>query len=483
MKMRKEIDFIGTVEIPAKALYGIHAFRAANNFPAGLSFNIEWYKAIGLVKEACYITYKSFKEEAIKRYKDQSRSFRFMEDKTIDLLIVAAKEIATGKHIDHFIIPAINGGAGTSINLNICEIIANRALQLSGESCGDYDKIHPVEHANIYQSTNDVIPTALKVAAMSQLEHLEQDINRLRQKIEGLEGQYRNTVRIGYTQMQQAVPSTYGRLFSNYSDALSRDWWRVSKCFERIKVVNLGGNAIGTGIAVPRFFIMEVVSNLKRLTGLPVTRGENLSDTTSNLDSFVEIHGILKAHAVNMEKMAADMRLLASDLSVKEVALPDCQVGSSAMPGKVNPVIPEYVISAAHKIYANDQLICSLSGQGCLDLNAYIPIIGDALLNSLELLKGMNTSLTGHLFDGLIVHSRLAERNLYTSPVITTALIPYIGYRKATEMALKMRETGKDVFEINKILQYLSEKRINDLLAAEQLVKLGFSLKEIGNNE
>ncbi len=193
--------------------------------------------------------------------------------------------------------------------------------------------------------------------------------------MEKLEKKYRNTLRIAYTQMQEAVPSTYGRLFSSYSDALSRDWWRVSKCLERIKVVNLGGSAIGTSIAVPKYFVAEVVSRLQQITGLPVTRGENLSDATSNLDPFVEVHGILKAHAVTLEKMANDLRLLASDIhGGHSLSIPKKQTGSSIMPGKVNPVIPEYVISCAHRVYSNDQLIAGLSAQGCLELNAYLPL-------------------------------------------------------------------------------------------------------------
>ena len=185
--------------------------------------------------------------------------------------------------------------------------------------------------------------------------------------------------------MQEAVPSSFGILFSTYNEALSRDWWRVSKCSERIKQVNLGGGAIGTGLSLPRFFIMEVVPELRKLTGLPLAHSENLSDATSNLDRWVEIHATLKAHAVNLEKMSSDFRLLSSDLAGdKIISIPDRQVGSSIMPGKINPVIPEFVISAAHKIYSNDVLISSLCGQGTLELNAYLPVIGCAVIESYQ---------------------------------------------------------------------------------------------------
>jgi len=229
---------------------------------------------------------------------------------------------------------------------------------------------------------------------LSVQEKFFESINLLRKEVETVESKTRNTIRRGYTQMQEAVPTSYDKLFSSFNNALSRDWWRVSKCFERIKEVNLGGGAVGTGLSIPRFFILQAVPALQKLTGLPVTRGENLPDTTSNLDSIVEVHAILNAHAVNLEKISSDIRLLASDLfKHRSIKLPEKQVGSSIMPGKINPVIPEFVISAAHKVYVNNQLITQLAGQGTLELNAYIPVIGHAMLESLKLLIAANKTL------------------------------------------------------------------------------------------
>jgi len=382
---RTEHDSLGPLQVPAFVLYGIHSMRAVGNFPDRTSFHLEWYKAMGVVKLACYKAYRSFSLAVAER--NTELPFKLLEKGIIEALEFAAVEVSEGSHFTSFIVPAVSGGAGTSINMNVNEIIANVALQKLGLELGSYEVIDPIETANIYQSTNDVVPTALKVAVMQLLGDLESGINTLRQRIEITEGKYRNELRIAYTQMQEAVPSSYGMLFSTYSEALSRDWWRVSKCFERIKIVNLGGSAVGTGIGVPKYFIMEVVPVLQNLTGLPVTRNENLADATNNLDSFVEVHAILKAHAVNLEKMVSDIRLLASDVAgVHGLQIQQRQVGSSIMPGKVNPVIPEFVISAAHKIYSNDMLITSLSAQGCLDLNAYLPVIGHALLESLKLL-------------------------------------------------------------------------------------------------
>ncbi|MFO7828110.1 MAG: lyase family protein, partial [Bacteroidales bacterium] len=311
---RTEKDFLGEKKIPKDALYGIHSLRAKENFPDNSPFSLEWYKAVGLTKLACYLTYDKFKNASTQKYSDIDLPINLFEKKIIDALIESAEEVSEGKYYDHFIVPAIQGGAGTSINMNVNEIIANVSLKKLGKNAGNYQTIDPIEHANIYQSTNDVIPTSLKVAAIKLLVDLEEKINELRTDIEALENKNRNKLRIGYTQMQEAVPSSFGMLFSSYNEALSRDWWRVSKCFERIKIVNLGGSAIGTGIAVPRFFIMEAVATLQKLTNLPITRSENMPDATSNLDSLVEVHAILKAHAVNLEKMASDIRLLSSDL-------------------------------------------------------------------------------------------------------------------------------------------------------------------------
>jgi len=333
---------------------------------------------------------------------------------------------------------------------------------------------------NIYQSTNDVIPTALTVAVMKMLQSLEEKINQLRQKIELFERNNREKLRLAYTQMQAAVPSSFGILFSTYNEALSRDWWRVSKCTERIKQVNLGGGAIGTGLSLPRFFIMEVVPELRKLTGLPLAHSENLSDATSNMDKWVEIHATLKAHAVNLEKMSSDFRLLSSDLvGDKIISIPDRQVGSSIMPGKINPVIPEFVISAAHKIYSNDVLISSLSGQGTLELNAYLPVIGCAVIESIDLLISCNVTLLNNLFSELIINEKEGYEAVIYSPSITTALSPHIGYHKAAELASLMKDKKITIFEANKILKLIDEAKLKSILEPGNLLKLGFSLEDL----
>ncbi|MHC1775152.1 MAG: lyase family protein [Lentimicrobium sp.] len=479
MEQRTESDFLGSKQVPADALYGIHALRARENFPDLTPFHTEWYQAMGLVKQACYLTAADYFRALKKKYGAGMPPVKMISEEVLRSLTQAATEVADGSYAEHFIVPAVSGGAGTSINMNVNEIIANASLLQLGHKPGNYQVIDPTEEANIFQSTNDVVPTALKVAVMFLLNDLESAINDLRAGFEVLEGRYRDSLRVAYTQMQEAVPSSYGKLFSNYSDALSRDWWRVSKCFERIKVVNLGGSAIGTSVAVPRFFVMEVVQQLQQLTKLPVTRGENLTDTTSNLDAFVEVHAILKAHAVNLEKIVNDLRLLASDIGGSGIKLPQQQVGSSIMPGKVNPVIPEFIISSSHQVYANDNLISGLCAQGCLDLNAYLPLIGHAIIQSLKLLTGSCKTLLDNMVKGLEVNTEVSHERLLHSPAITTALSPYIGYHKASEVAKLMKSSGRSILEINTELNFIPDEKLTELIKPANLLKSGYSVNDL----
>jgi aspartate ammonia-lyase len=476
---RIEKDSLGEKKIPSDALYGIHSERARENFPGNTLFPVEWYKSVGVTKLACYNTYRKFRVASEDKL-GKDLPFKIIHDDILNALIAASKEVSDGLHFEHFIIPGIQGGAGTSINMNINEIITNSALLKCHNKCGEYNYIDPLEHANIYQSTNDVIPTALTVAVMRLLQSLEEKINLLRQKVEEFEKKSRENLRLGYTQMQAAVPSSFGLLFSTYNEALSRDWWRVSKCLERLKQINLGGGAIGTGLSIPRFFIMEVVPELRDLTGLPLAHSENLSDATSNMDKWVEIHATLKAHAVNLEKMSSDLRLLSSDIAgTKIISIPDRQVGSSIMPGKINPVISEFVISASHKLYANDVLISSLCGQGALELNAYLPTIGCAVIESINLLISSNVTLLNNLFTGLLINKTEGYEIVINNPAVTTALSPHIGYHKAAELASMMKKKKISIFEANKLLKLIDETKLMSILEPGNLLKLGFSLDDL----
>ncbi len=479
--MRTEKDYIGELSLRANTLYGIHSMRACHNFPNKSSFKKEWYMAMGTVKLACYTTIESYLINLNQKYPqdDRLKKIHSPTKKHLEALKEAAIEVSKGEHFDNFIVPSQQGGAGTSINMNINEIIANRALQIIGHRPGEYSIIDPIEDANLFQSTNDTVPTALHIAIMRSANTLEQTINEMRSETEGLEKEFRHILRPGYTQMQEAVPSSFGRLFSTYSDAFSRDWWRVSKCFERIKLVNLGGSATGSSIAVPRYFVMEVTRTLQKTSGLPVTRSENLYDTTSNHDAIVEIHAILKALAVNLEKMASDIRLLSSDIAQNQITIPARQTGSSIMPGKVNPVIAEYLISIAHKVYSNDVLITSLCAQGCLELNAYLPSIGDAVLESFELLISACQTAKENMLKNLSVNNQKTFHLLLKSPSITTALLPYIGYRNAEVLAKYMKENDCDIFEANKKFCFLDEIKLHEAIQSDRLLKGGFNFDDL----
>ena len=475
--IRKEQDFLGEMEIPSDALYGIHSLRARENFPDSTAFHKEWYEAIGIVKKACYMTSRDYFAAASLKF--PGKNIKTLPAKLIDALILSASELAGGMYFHHWIVPAVSGGAGTSINMNANEIIANATLLKLGMNPGDYHVVDPLEHANIFQSTNDVIPTSLKVCIIKLLILLEASINETRSAVEKIETANRKSLKIAYTQMQEAVPSSFGNLFSTYSEALSRDWWRVSKCSERLKLVNLGGGAIGTGLSVPLYFIMEAVSNLQKLTGLPIGRSENMADATSNLDSYVEVHAILKSHAVNLEKMVSDIRLMASDLNKPSpmVSIPTRQTGSTIMPGKINPVIPEFVISSSHLVYSNDQLVSGLCGQGCLELNAYLPLIGHSMISSIKLLISANRSLKQNMLDGLLVNTAVSHEQLMKSPSITTALLPLIGYNKAAELARLMKSENLSVSGANNKLGLVEPEKLEALLKPENLLKMGYTIQ------
>jgi aspartate ammonia-lyase len=484
--MRIEKDFIGEKEIATDAYYGIHSLRASENFGSATFFPEVWYRATGFVKAAVYQTLEKFYEAAENEFGIRDISFpgdqfnfRIPEKSVLGLLNKAALEVADGFYFENFIVPGISGGAGTSINMNVNEIVTNAALNFAGLDSGSYEEIDPLEDANVFQSTNDVIPTSLKCAILFKVDELEPLINRMRTLVESFETEFSDVMRMGYTEYQAAVPTTLGRLFSTYSSAFSRDWWRISKCRERIKVVNLGGSAIGTGLTVPRYLVFEGVRTLNRLTGLSLARAENLSDATVNMDSIVEVSAVVKSYAVNLEKMADDLRLLSADVvgDCAVLTLAPVQAGSSIMPGKVNPVISEFIISCCAKIYANDSLISSLAARGSLELNPYLPAIGCAILENLELLISMTSSLYEKLLGGLKLKPDYSYKKMLMLPSVSTVLVPYIGYNKASETAHYMKNNKCSIKEAVKALGFYDDEDLNEVLKPGRLISLGFSIK------
>ena len=457
-KTRIEHDFLGSLEVPAGAYWGIHTQRAINNFHiSGIKVNAGLIRSLAQTKKACCLA--------------NLETGHLASDKT-KAIITACDEISAGELADQFPTDALQGGAGTSTNMNINEVIANRAIEILGGSKGDYTIIHPLEDINLHQSTNDVYPTAVKVAAIFLLRELSKAIANLQGAFQEKEKEFAAIVKIGRTELQEAVPITLGAEFSAFAEAFSRDRWRTFKCEERLRVVNLGGTAVGTGIAAPRDYIFLVIEKLRDVTGLGLSRGENVMGETANVDSFVEVSAILKAHAVNLIKIANDLRLMNL---LGEIRLPQLQAGSSIMPGKVNPVLAEAAIQVGMKVIANDAVVTDAASRGTLQINEFLPLLAHALLESLDLLININGLLTGHV-RGIEANKDKCEEFFNASPMIITALLPLIGYEKATEFIKEYSSSGK-----NNMRQFLEEKLgkelIDKTLSPYQLTTLGYKDK------
>ncbi len=462
MDTRTETDLLGQKQIPADALWGIHTARAVENFPlTGSTVHPELIKAFGEVKMACAQT-----NNELGFWKDSEKAAAIEQ---------ACFEMSEGQLNQHILVDALQGGAGTSTNMNVNEVIANRALQLLGKGAGNYAVVSPLDDINLHQSTNDTYPTALKVAAIKQLRLLEQTVLDLQEAFQQKEKEFAHIVKIGRTQLQDAVLTTLGREMSAYAEAFNRDRWRIYKCEERLRVVNLGGTAIGTGLGAPKQFIFRVVDKLRENTNMGLARSENLVDGTQNVDVFVEVSGILKACASNLLKISNDLRLLASgpDAGFAEIVLPEMQAGSSIMPGKVNPVIPEMVAQAAIKVMGNDQVIAQACSSGNLELNQFLPLIAHSLLESLSLLTNTCKIFREKCIGGICANEKVCKKNVENSTATITALIPQIGYSKASEIIQLAKENDLSIKEASLKSGYIAEEDFNNLITPESVCKLG----------
>lgn len=463
MKTRTETDFLGEKQIPVGALWGIHTARAVENFPiSGRMIHPELIKAFGEVKLACAqtnIQLGFWKENPEKQSAIEKASF----------------EMSQGLLDEHILVDALQGGAGTSTNMNVNEVIANRALQILGNPPGSYEIISPLDDINLHQSTNDTYPTALKIAAIRLLRQLEQSVLLLQEAFQHKEKEFAHVVKIGRTQLQDAVLTTLGREMSAYAEALNRDRWRIYKCEERLRVVNLGGTAIGTGLGAPKKFIFRVVDRLRENTNIGLARVENLIDGTQNTDVFVEVSGILKAHATNLLKISNDLRLLSSgpDAGFGEINLPAKQAGSSIMPGKVNPVIPEAVAQIAIRVMGNDQVITHACSSGNLELNQFMPLIADALLENLTLLNNACFIFREHCVSEIIANEEVCKKNVESSTATITALVTKIGYEKANEIVRVAQSGYISVKEAALKSGIISEQEFTELISPESVCKLG----------
>ncbi|WP_167605204.1 aspartate ammonia-lyase [Maribellus sediminis] len=462
VKTREEKDLLGTKQIPADMLWGIHTARAVENFPiSNQKINHELIKAYGEVKLACAQT-----NSQLAYWKDPEKTSAIGQ---------ACSELAQGLLKEYIVVDALQGGAGTSTNMNVNEVIANRALQILGEEPGNYDLISPLDDINLHQSTNDTYPTAFKVAAIRLLRELEQQVLALQEAFQQKEKEFAHIVKIGRTQLQDAVLTTLGREMSAYAEAFNRDRWRIYKCEERLRVVNLGGTAIGTGLGAPKKFIFQVVDKLRENTNIGLARSENLIDNTQNADVFVEVSGILKACATNLLKISNDLRFMSSgpDAGLGEISLPEMQAGSSIMPGKVNPVIPEAVAQAAIKVMANDQAIAQACSAGNLELNQFMPLIADSLLESLTLLSNASKIFSEKCVSGLIANEEICKQQVENSTASITALIPKIGYKKASEVAALSKSKKITIRESVLLLKIMTASEFEELITPEQVCRLG----------
>ncbi len=459
---RTEKDIVGEMRIPAGSLTGVHTARAAENFSlAGGPVNQRLIRAYGLVKLACART---------------NISLGFLPQDIGRAIETACEEVADGRLAAEVNISALQGGAGTSTNMCVNELIANRALVVMGRKAGDYQTISPLDHVNRHQSTNDTYPTALRVAAMKACDELEQTVSELTDAFQKKEREFAGIVKLGRTELQDAVLMTLGQEMSSYAEAFSRDRWRIYKCKERLRVVNLGGTAIGTGICAPQKFIFMATDALREIAALPLARAENLVQATQNVDDIVEVSGILKALATNIFKVTSDLRLLSSGPvgGLGEIRLPMRQAGSSIMPGKVNPVIAEFAGQLAIQAISRDAAISMAAMNGQLELNAFMPCIAHNLLGMLDELIAATDHMRRFMVTGMTAHEGKCATYVHGSTAILAALVGKVGYVRVAQAAARAERENRSIEEVVLEDRLCTESEYRWLTSAEAVTALGF---------
>lgn len=458
---RTEHDFLGSLELPAGALYGIHSLRSRQVFSlARQPLHPELIRALAEVKLACALA---------------NRRLGNLSPQISDAICQAAREVASGQHHESFVTDALQGGAGTSANMNANEVLANRAAQILGGNPGDHLLVHPLDHVNLCQSTNDVFPTAVRVAALRLLKQAVEAASYLQGALQAKEAEFQSVLKVGRTEMQDAVPITLGQEFAAWAQSVKRDWWRLYNVEERLRQVNLGGTAVGTGLNAGQKFIFLASELLRDITGLPISRAENLIDVTQNCDVFAEVSGLLKSASVNLAKIASDLRLLSSGprAGFGEINLPEIQPGSSIMPGKVNPVIPEAVSQAAFQIQACDQAVTLAAQNGQLELNAFLPFIAYNLFNALALLGDASRLLADKCIAGISANAEHCQSQAENSLGIAAVLVPVIGYEEAARVARRALAEGRRVQDVALEEGLLEPSELSDILSIENLTMPG----------
>lgn len=450
--MRLESDSIGEMEVPGEAYYGVQALRANENFPiTGNSLNPDFIKNMARIKRAAAIT--------------NMRAGR-LKPEIANAIESACNEVVCGMFASEFIVDGIQGGAGTSANMNMNEVIANRAIEMLCGKKGDYSIVHPNDHVNMAQSTNDVIPTAGKLTVLDLLKKLEKSLKKLDSALYKKADEFDEVIKIGRTQLEDAVPMRLGQSFHAYATMIERDIDRIAKAKKEMYTVNMGATAIGTGINTSEYYFDHIVPTLAKVSGYPLVQADDLFDATENLDGFVRVSSCLKACAVNLSKMCNDLRILASGpkAGFGEITLPAMQNGSSIMPGKVNPVIPEVVSQVAFHIIGHDVTITMAAEAGQMELNAFEPVVFYNLFDSITTLTHAVDTLTDNCIIGITANEERCQKLLDASVGITTALCPYIGYKKAASLAKESLRTGIPVKKLVLKHGLMKEKQLDVVL-------------------
>lgn len=460
---RIEKDIIGDKEVPINAYYGVQTLRGKENFTISYqTLHKAMIDGLAIVKKACAIT---------------NYNAGLLEGDKKNAIVQACEEILKGNFYDQFISDPIQGGAGTTANMNANEVIANRATEILGGKLGSYEFVHPNDHVNMGQSTNDVYPTAGKLGALMLLANLIEQIEKLKKSMENKAEEFKSVLKMGRTQLQDAVPITLGQEFKSYASVLNRDINRIKNASNNIKYINMGASAIGTGINVDTDYFKNIVPEIAKLSNLDLKQSLDLIDGTSNQDSIAELSSAIKVLAINVSKISNDLRLMSSGPKtlIGDINLPPRQNGSSIMPGKVNPVIPEVVNQIAFRVIGNDMTISMAAEGGQLQLNAFEPVMFYSLYQSIEMMtRGLKT-LRINCVDGITANTLKLKDDVDKSIGIVTALVPHIGYTKATEIAKESLRTGKSIRSLVEEKNLLPKSSIDEILDTNAMTKPGIA--------
>ncbi|WP_319544191.1 aspartate ammonia-lyase [uncultured Pseudodesulfovibrio sp.] len=461
MEYRIEHDSLGEVEVPKDAYYGVQTKRALDNFHIS-GITMSHYPR--LINSLAYVKLAAAEANA---------SLGMLEEQKSRAISRACEEILSGKLHDQFVVDVMQGGAGTSSNMNANEVICNRALELMGFEKGSYDQLHPLNDVNMSQSTNDVYPSALRIALILEVRELMDALQYLKKAFAAKGKEFTDVLKMGRTQLQDAVPMTLGQEFSAWAVMVGEDVQRLDEAQHLVHEINMGATAIGTGLNSHPDYTRTVTEKLIKSTTLQLVSSPDLVEATQDTGAYVQLSGVLKRVAVKLSKICNDLRLLSSGprCGLNEINLPPMQPGSSIMPGKVNPVIPEVVNQVAFAVVGNDVTISMASEAGQLELNVMEPVIGYSLFQSMNMLQRASRTLADKCVSGITANRERCRELVENSIGLVTALNPFIGYEKSAEIAKEAMKSGRSVYEIVLEKGYLSQEEIDDILKPENMVK------------